>query len=75
MAMLFEEEDKMEEDVEDIFVLFTEVVEDFLTVVLELVVLLEVEDWDWLEDTDLPTCVEEEKEEAEVVCTDEEPES
>lgn len=75
MAMLFEEEDMMEEDVEDIFVLFTEVVEDFLTVVLELMVFVEVAAWDWVDDTDLLTCDEEVKEEEEVVCTEPEPES
>lgn len=53
MAMLLSEDDKMEEVVDDIFMLFTEVVELFFTVELVLTVLVDDEFDDLVLDTDL----------------------
>lgn len=73
IAILLEE--LIDEDVVDIFMLLTEVLEVFFTVVLLLTDFEEVDVMDLVEDTDLLSCEEDEKEEEEVVATDEDPAS
>lgn len=69
--MLFD--DVMEDEI--MLMLLTEVVEDFFTVVDELIVFVELELIDFVDDTDLDTWEDEEKEEEEVVWTEEDPTS